>query len=112
MARPGGAQGDVDQARAIPDQVFDRFVGGEELLQQFGAAVEDLAKNDGGELAVLKRLRGGRQIGPVGGWIEESTVGAQEAAAAADRPTLAPRVSTSNPESVTNIVCSHWADSD
>jgi hypothetical protein len=43
----------------------------------------------------LQGLGRGREIRPVSGVIEKRAVGVQEAAAAAGRPTLAPRVSTS-----------------
>jgi len=42
MAHPGGAQGNVDQARTIPNQLFDGFVGLEALLQELGAAIQPL----------------------------------------------------------------------
>ena len=54
---PGRAQRDVDQARTVAHQILDRFVRVEALLEQFGAAVQYLAKCDGGELAFLERLR-------------------------------------------------------
>ena len=95
-----------------PHQILDRIIGGEPFLQQLGAVIQDLAEDNGGELAVLKRLGCGSQIGPVGGLIEYLAVGAQEAAAAAGMPTLALKVSTSKPMSVTRMVCSHCADSD
>ncbi len=84
----------------------------EALLQKLRAAVQDLAENDGRELTVLQGVGCSRQIGPVSGLIENFAVGVQEAAAAAGSPTLAPKVSTSKPTSVTKIVCSHCADSD
>ena len=112
VAHPGGAQGNVDQARTIPDQVFDCIAGREAFLQKLRAAIQDLTENDRGELAVLQGRRCGREIRPVSGLIENLAAGVQEAAAAAGMPTLAPRVSTSKPSSVTKIVCSHCADSD
>ena len=112
VPHPGGAQGDVDQPRAVAHQILDGFLGLEALLQKLRAAIQNLAENHRGELAVLERPGGSRQIGPVSGLIENLAVGVQEAAAAAGTLELAPRVRTSNPESVTKIVCSHCADSD
>ncbi len=112
VAHPGGAQGDVHQTRAVADQIFDGLVGREALLQKLRALIQNLAEDDGGELAAFEGLGCGRQIGPVGGMIEKLAVGVQEAAAAAGKSTLAPSVSTSKPWSVTKIVCSHCADSD
>ncbi len=117
MTHPRCTQRDIDEARAIADQVLDRLVGDESILEQFGAAVENLAKYQGRELAIVQRLRYGRQIGPVEFLIEKLFVRAQvaaaveaamlEAAAVADIAAFAPRVRTSNPDSVTRIVCSH-----
>jgi hypothetical protein len=95
VAHPGGAQGNVDQARTVANQVFDSFIGRETILQQLRAAVQDLPEHDGGKLAVFQGLGCGREIWPVGGVIEKLSVGVQEAAAAAGRSTLAPKVSTS-----------------
>ena len=95
MSDPRGAQRDVDQARAIAHQIFDRLVGDEAILEQLGAVIEHLAKDDGGELALFEGFGDCRQIGPVGDLIEKLAVGVQEAAAAAGALTLAPKVSTS-----------------
>src|SRR5260221_6475556 len=112
VADPCGAQRDVDEPRAVPHEVLDVFIGDEPFFQQFGAAVEHLAKNDGGELSVVQGLGCGRQVVPIGGWIQEGVAGVQEAATAAGSASAALSVSTSKPTSVTRIVCSHCADSD
>ena len=64
-------------------------------FEKLGAVIEDLAEDDGGELALFERCGDCREIGPVGDLIEKLAVRAQEAAAAAGVSTLAPRVSTS-----------------
>jgi hypothetical protein len=112
MTEPRGTQRNINQARPIAHQVLDGVVGDEALLEQLRAGVEDLAKYAGGELSPLERFGDRRQIGPVRDLIEKLAVRVQEAAAAAGSPTLALKVSTSKPSSVTKIVCSHCADSD
>ncbi len=109
---PCGTQRDIDQARAITHQFLDGFVRDEALFQQFGAAVEHLAEHPGGELAVFERKGGVRQVRPVRGVLQDPAARAHDAAVAAAEAASAPRVSTSNPSSVTSTVCSHCADRD
>ena len=73
---------------------------------------EYLPEHDRGELPPLERFGDSRQIGPVGDLVEELAVGVQDAAAAAGSLTLALKVSTSKPSSVTKMVCSHCAERD
>src|ERR1022692_2891135 len=112
VANPRRPQGNIDEPRTIAHQIFDGVIRDEAFLQQFGAAVQHLPKNDGRELAVLQSFGGCRQIGPIGSGFENLVARVQEAAAAAGSAASALRVRTSYPASVTRTVCSHCADSD
>jgi len=53
---PRGAQGNVDQAPSITNQIFDGLVGGETILQKLRAAIQDLPEDDRRELPLPKGL--------------------------------------------------------
>ncbi len=112
VPHPRGPQRDIDQARAVANQVLDRLVGGEAVAQQVAAAVQYLPERGGRELTVAQCVGDGGQIAPISVLIEKGCARAQEAAAAAGSSVAAGSVSTSYPASVTRIVCSHWADKD
>ncbi len=66
VTEPRRAQRDIHQTRAVAHQIFDRLIGDEAIFEQFAALIEDLAKDDGGELALFEGCGDCREVGPVG----------------------------------------------
>ncbi len=69
MARPRGAQRDIDQSGPVAHELLDVLVGRKAVAQQLRAAIEHLPEHDRRELAVFECAWRNREIRPVGGLV-------------------------------------------